>query len=195
MPVFVSHLIPLSLCVRACVRGCVRVCVCVKEDLPEDSSHAPLISTATCWLLTGSVKINPASLKDPRKRSDIFALINTLIIERLYIYTWYGMCDNVCVCLCRLGHLCVCVCVCLLCHQIPSAGDPLLSARNIWLKTPTGFPFVKNPIRLQNAIITKWQLSCIFFFFPLERRGGGCDWVRSGYEMNRLVVRAGTGDC
>lgn len=53
VPVFVTEFVSLHLCVKwlrvrggehARLCGCVFVC----EDLPEDSSHAPLISTATC---------------------------------------------------------------------------------------------------------------------------------------------------
>lgn len=44
----------------------------------------------------------------------------------------------------------------------------LLSAWKRWEGEKAGFPFVKNPIRLENAIITKWQLNGFFF-----SRGGG----------------------
>lgn len=62
------------------------VCVSVCKDLPQDNSHAPLISTATCWLSSGSGKINPTSLKDPRKGSVFPALITTLIT--IVVWMW-----------------------------------------------------------------------------------------------------------
>lgn len=56
----------------------------------------------------------------------------------------------------------------------------LLSAWKRWEGKKAGFPFVKNPIRLENAIITKWQLN-----------GGGL----GGCEINRFLVHTYTGEC
>lgn len=103
--------------VSACVFAFV--CDCVSEDLPADSSHAPLISTATCWLWIGTFKIKPASLKDP------FGNAAIVVWSPLFTLNAVGAFLNGCfmykiLCVCSMG-------TCALCHHKPSTGDPLLS--------------------------------------------------------------------
>lgn len=112
--------------------------------------------------------------KTPEKASVILALITTPsgFFARTCLHFYMQTARvNMCVC----GHICVFVMPSDISQQAS-----LLSAWKRWEGKKAGFPFVKNPIRLENAIITKWQLN-----------GGGL----GGCEINRFLVHAYTGEC
>lgn len=154
-------------CVCMCVcKAKMCVCVYVCKDLPEDSSHAPLISTATCWLSRGSGKINPTSLKDPRKGFVIPALITTLITIVVWMLLHF--------CLHSAARVCLDACVCM--RVVPSdtfsqLEVPRWALENIEKKKPNWlcFRWESHQIGKCNHNKVAAKLFFVFLFFAWEK--------------------------